>query len=147
MGTKCSIGKEQEDGSVRYIYCEFDGYIDGVGKTLNTYYTSPDILDQLLDLGNIISLGAKLVPNSSREYDPHSTVPYKDGPFYNDNYLSVEEYFNHVRSDISFLTHRYLFTKDNKWVVKNEAIQFDHEDLYIQDLDYLFSLGQPMGDI
>ena len=147
MGTKCSIGKEQKDGSVRYIYCDFDGYVDGVGKILNTYYTSPDVLDQLLGLGNIISLRAKLVPTSSRESDYHATVPYEGGPYLNEPYSSTEEYFKHVNPEVSFVDFRYLFTRDNKWVVKNESIQFDHEDLYLQDLDFLFRIGQPIGDI
>lgn len=52
------IGKTDEDGirSVRYIYCHFDGYPDGVGSTLKNHYTDIDKIEELIEGGDISSL-------------------------------------------------------------------------------------------
>ena len=60
MATRSRIGVEQADGSIRSIYCHFDGYLDGVGQTLLDHYSDSDKLNQLLDLGDLSSLGPQL---------------------------------------------------------------------------------------
>jgi hypothetical protein len=39
MSTRSRIAIENQNGSVTSIYCHFDGYISGVGKTLKECYT------------------------------------------------------------------------------------------------------------
>ena len=60
MATRSFIGKLLNDGSVRGIYCHHDGYPEGVGRTLEERYTSPEVVDALLSLGDISSLGDDL---------------------------------------------------------------------------------------
>lgn len=67
MGTRCYIGKLEKDGSIKAIYCHHDGYVDGVGKTLKDFYDGRNI-DQLLELGNLSSLGNNPV-SSPRLWD------------------------------------------------------------------------------
>lgn len=55
MSTHCYIGQLQSDGSVRSVYCHYDGYPDGVGKILLHHYGLYNIRT-LLDRGNISSL-------------------------------------------------------------------------------------------
>lgn len=57
MSTRSRIGIENEDGTIRSIYCHFDGYPEGVGKELMEHYTDPKKINELLDLGDISSLG------------------------------------------------------------------------------------------
>jgi hypothetical protein len=38
MSTRSFIGKVQEDGSVRYVYCHHDGYPSHVGAILAKHY-------------------------------------------------------------------------------------------------------------
>lgn len=61
MSTRCFIGKELIDSRGRFsyygIYCHFDGYLDDVGKTLVENYTNESIINELISLGDISSLG------------------------------------------------------------------------------------------
>ena len=42
MGTRSTIGLEYPDGTVRGIYCHWDGYPDNNGKILVEHYTTPE---------------------------------------------------------------------------------------------------------
>lgn len=57
MATRSRIGIENEHGTIRSIYCHWDGYPSGVGKTLQTHYMDRDKVEALLSLGNISELG------------------------------------------------------------------------------------------
>lgn len=56
MATRSNIGMIQEDGTIKAIYCHWDGYPEGVGQTLSSYYSSIDKVKSLLNLGDISSL-------------------------------------------------------------------------------------------
>lgn len=57
MSTRSRIGMVMPDGKVKSIYCHWDGYPEGVGKTLENSYTDPKEVEKLLELGDISSLG------------------------------------------------------------------------------------------
>ena len=57
MSTRCLIGRKIENNKVEYIYCHHDGYLDGVGEILKTYYTNDDVIDKLMALGDLSALG------------------------------------------------------------------------------------------
>lgn len=95
MSTRCRIGVEQEDGTIKSIYCHFDGYLDHVGRLLQTKYNSLEKVNSLIELGDISSLGeeydeemskkswhrfekdGKLTEEENKRLD-HLTVAYKD---------------------------------------------------------------------
>jgi hypothetical protein len=56
MSTRSRIGISQEDGSVKSIYCHYDGYPEGVGQTLMQNYTSPVEVMELINKGDLSSL-------------------------------------------------------------------------------------------
>ena len=56
MSTNAAIITKTETGYAG-IYCHFDGYPDGVGKTLKEHYTNPNKVADLIDLGDISQLG------------------------------------------------------------------------------------------
>jgi len=60
MATRSTIAMRLEDGSVRSVYCHFDGYPDGVGATLREHYTDPAKIEQLLDLGDLSVLDVEI---------------------------------------------------------------------------------------
>lgn len=60
MSTRSFIGIKEPDGKVRGIYCHYDGYPEGVGRTLTENYTDPTKTFNLLGLGDISSLGETL---------------------------------------------------------------------------------------
>ena len=66
MSTRCLIGRKIENNKVEYIYCHHDGYLDGVGETLKTYYTNNDVIDKLMALGDLSSLGKEVESNTDK---------------------------------------------------------------------------------
>lgn len=57
MSTRSRIGMLMPDGKVKSIYCHWDGYPEGVGVKLQKHYTDPKKIEELLELGDISSLG------------------------------------------------------------------------------------------
>lgn len=57
MSTRSRIAMIYEDDTVKSIYCHFDGYPSGVGKTLTNHYINPEKVKALMELGDISSLG------------------------------------------------------------------------------------------
>lgn len=55
MSTRSLIGIKQ--GKLyKYIYCHFDGYPEGIGKELKTYYNSKKLAEDLINLGDLESI-------------------------------------------------------------------------------------------
>ena len=68
MSTRSLIGIAAPDGSVRAVYCHFDGYIEGVGATLLRHYNSEEKARELLDLGDLSSLGERIAPAPGEDH-------------------------------------------------------------------------------
>lgn len=77
MSTHSRIGIINPDGTIRSIYCHFDGYPEGVGLALSNGYTDVDKINKLLDLGDISCIGPE--PESKSEYwDFDFSSPYRE---------------------------------------------------------------------
>lgn len=59
MATRSTIARKVGD-SIQSIYCHWDGYPNGVGKTLKEHYTTPEKIDALMALGDLSVLGAEI---------------------------------------------------------------------------------------
>lgn len=57
MSTPCLISKKNSDNTFRTIYCHFDGSLKWAGKKLVTYFNTEELVDKLLDLGDMSALG------------------------------------------------------------------------------------------
>lgn len=75
MSTHSLIGLENADGSIIYIYCHYDGYLDGVGVTLLTKWCSRLSATALMSLGDLSSLGDDLLTTVAytRDRGEHGT--------------------------------------------------------------------------
>jgi len=60
MGTRSTIALEFADGTVEQVYCHWDGYLENNGKILQEHYSDPFKLRQLIDLGDMSSLGERI---------------------------------------------------------------------------------------
>ena len=60
MATRSNIGIVNEDGSITGIYCHFDGYPEYVGKMLLNHYNNDDIVNGLMNLGDLSILSESL---------------------------------------------------------------------------------------
>jgi hypothetical protein len=71
MSTRSHIGKKLEDGTIKYIYCHFDGYPEHNGKILKEHYTNEAKIDALLELGDISILGPEI--GEEQDFDRRET--------------------------------------------------------------------------
>jgi hypothetical protein len=69
MGTRSTIALEFADGTVEQVYCHWDGYLAHNGQILQNYYINPFVLRDLIDMGDISSLG-KIV-GTKHPFSPH----------------------------------------------------------------------------
>ena len=67
MATRSNIAIVNQDKSISSIYCHWDGYPEYVGKLLLNHYTTSDIVNELLNLGNLSILAENVNPTG-----PHS---------------------------------------------------------------------------
>lgn len=57
MATRSTIAIEREDGTVAQVYCHWDGYPAHNGTILLEHYSNPEVLEQLIKLGDLSVLG------------------------------------------------------------------------------------------
>ena len=60
MATRSTIALEYADGTVDQVYCHWDGYLEHNGKILQEHYSNPFKLQELMDLGDVSSLGINI---------------------------------------------------------------------------------------
>ena len=116
MATHAQIGLERPDGSIKGIFVWYNGYPSFTGKILTDNYTSEDKINELLDLGALLVLGAKPVGIFKDEDNPDGDFCIKmknEGT--PDEFVDEDEF---IDDRIDFT---YLF-KDGKWLVS----EFDH---------------------
>jgi hypothetical protein len=122
MATRSRIAIEREDGSVKSIYCHYDGYVDGVGKVLFEHYDK-EKLEKLIELGDISVLGTStentIAYHRDRGEDLHTT-----------SYLNVEGLFElGFGSSVEYV---YCLTKDGIWLVNehgSSTVEYLKEEL------------------
>lgn len=104
MATRSLIGLQEKDGTIKYVYCHWDGYLEGVGAMLLKHYNTESKLRELLSRGDISTLGETIA----------------DTVFYNQKMYPSE-----VSSVYDFLlsttrggtTYQYLFFYESDWHV------------------------------
>jgi len=60
MATRSSIGVLNIDGTVDAIYCHWDGYPEGVGRTLTQHWCDEQKINSLMALGSLSVLGSEI---------------------------------------------------------------------------------------
>jgi len=60
MATSSTIALEFADGSIGQVYCHWDGYIENNGRILQTNWTDPFQVRDLIDRGGMSQLGNTL---------------------------------------------------------------------------------------
>ncbi len=68
MSTRSRIGILNPDGSTKTIYCHSDGYPEHQLPILTQHYSSIEKVEELLNLGDISSLGERIAPNLEEEH-------------------------------------------------------------------------------
>ena len=112
------------DGTVKAMYCHYDGYPAYNGKMLREYYSDPVTAEQLIDLGYASSLCPTV--SETREAAVHQdqeTVPYE----------SVDQY---MRNGHDYCGTEYLYLFDTeRWFVASRY----GDDQRFTDIDTILS--------
>lgn len=76
MATRSNIGYENEDGTVTYVYCHFDGYPSHNGQILVDYYTDLNRVKALVSYGDMSCLEPRFEPANAghSQDDPEGGV-------------------------------------------------------------------------
>jgi hypothetical protein len=107
MSTRSRIAIENQDGTVDSIYCHFDGYLEGVGKTLFNHYDQ-EKLEKLLELGDISSLGTSTTDTVAYCRDRGEDLHFK-------TFKDVEDLFENGFNSLE--EYVYYLTKDGVWLM------------------------------
>jgi hypothetical protein len=69
MGTRSDIVVHRKDGKWHRVYCHWDGYLSGVGKTLFDHYNSQALAEKLVKPGDMSSLREKCTKPKGHTFD------------------------------------------------------------------------------
>jgi len=127
MSTRCRIGFRLPNGEVKSIYCHHDGYPEGAGETLKEYYNDPKKIEELLELGDISSLGthydkdlAKLdwekpyseLSDEQKKALETNTLPYSDR---GENVPARIDTFGEFYEKLGKCGEEYTYLYDTDW--------------------------------
>jgi hypothetical protein len=104
MATRSTIGIKSEDGTIKAIYCQWDGYPEGVGAGLVQFYNTAQQATELINLGGFSALMETLEETKAGAYNTPSDSARTftgEGDWF-ENFNAGEEYF-------------YLYTEGTGW--------------------------------
>ena len=132
MATRSRIAHEYGDGSIRSIYCHWDGYPLHNGDILAKHYRTADEVDKLIELGDLSILGEVIGVQHDFNWNDNMTFEERNNDPRNKMCLSflrdrgekdcipmcshtrqeLVDYFND--SDQEYL---YLFSRNGYWLM------------------------------
>ena len=121
MATRSNIGIVNQDGSITGIYCHYDGYPEYVGKILLNHYNDVGIINKLMELGDLSSLGEHLYAAGHTWAVPIEGVCVAYGRDRGEKgvesrvFKSIEQY--NRNADNSGVNYQYLF-EDGIWMYR-----------------------------
>ena len=121
MATRGNIAIVNEDGSITSIYCHYDSYPQYVGKMLLNHYNNVGIINKLMELGDLSSLGENLYAVGHTWAAPIEGVCVAYGRDRGEKgvesrvFKSIEQY--NRNADNSGVNYQYLF-EDGMWMYR-----------------------------
>jgi len=123
MATRSTIALEYEDGTVRQVYCHWDGYLSHNGQILLQHYTDKEKVENLIDLGDLSSLAEEI----GEEHDMDSLEKRRDHEdwckFYGrdrgeaDTEARVFDSFKDYKENHQYEEFEYILRRDGLWWV------------------------------
>jgi len=128
MATRSCIGQVQEDGTVRSVYCHWDGYPAHNGRILLQSFVTPQKVRTMIDLGHMSLLGHLVHPDPEQEGE-HTFDKPQDNVciFYGRD--RGEEDVNAISTATWDEAHTeefaYIMDQDSQWWVKGWGFEND----------------------
>jgi hypothetical protein len=117
MSTRSRIAVELNDGTVKSVYCHWDGYPAGVGNDLlNRDFRSAGEVEDFLNEGSRSTVDEAYYDRygESRGEKRETPTVHKDADTYLDEAFDWEEY-------------AYLYNKDGEWTVTHYSGRIKNE--------------------
>jgi hypothetical protein len=138
MATRSTIALEFADGTVQQVYCHWDGYLENNGAILFKHYSNPFVLRELIDLGDVSSLGEVVgiqhafsrldteMPEEEYEalYGNMTTFYGRDRGEKNTGAKKFKD-FEDYKANFIHEEFAYILRKDGNWYVKAYEGEFD----------------------
>lgn len=140
MGTRSTIAIQKLDGSVEQIYCHWDGYLDHNGTILKTNYKTPELVKQLIRLGDLSSLGGSIDtenPNHSFDNPEEGVCVYygRDRGEPNTSFRKFDD-MTWFRLEGQWEEYNYLYVESEQhWYILSQRKGFLDLREFLQDLD------------
>lgn len=115
MATRSTIAFEYENGEVKQIYCHWDGYLEHNGKLLYNLYMEPEKVKQLIELGNLSSLGETFEKCYFYARDFHESEEENVAL----EFRTVGDYMKDTENKEEY---NYIMLKDGIWYLVNGTI-------------------------
>jgi hypothetical protein len=138
MATRSTIALEYADGTVGQVYSHWDGYLENNGMILYKHYSDPFKLRELLDLGDISSLGPEIGEKHAfsqfdlpkDEVDAYKALTENWTTFYGRDrgeatvaQKMFADYENYVRCH-QHEEYEYILRRDGQWYVKCHSADY-----------------------
>ena len=138
MATRSTIALEYADGTVGQVYCHWDGYLENNGVILFKHYVDPFKTRELLDQGDISSLGT--VVGEKHDFSRlDSQIPAED---YERLYGHMTTFYGRDRGESGTMQKSfkdfqdyetnfqheefaYILRKDGNWYVKQHDNEYE----------------------
>lgn len=102
----CLIGIEHMDERVEYIYVNWNGHLEGVGRVLHHHFQKRENVLELIWTGSRQGLeGADLTPDTSNYKEAKVVANYKE--------------FFEITDPRYPIKYYYVFTRDSSWAVND----------------------------
>jgi hypothetical protein len=138
MATRSKIAIEDQDGTVRSIYCHWDGYPSHHGPILLEHYTTQEKVESLIALGSISSLAPEteipegVTHNFENPADGIVVAYHRDRkePIAIKAHGSVNDF---IKSDVE--EYGYIFTAAGEWLFANGHVgSYDREAVTLESV-------------
>lgn len=112
MSTRSNIAVRKKDGTIKVIYCHYDGYVEGVGLALYNHYNNAEKANELIALGDISSLADSIADTEKESYRTRG----EDGDCNAREFKNYKDYCENGQS--GWEEYIYIFDEEtDKWIM------------------------------
>ena len=136
MATRSTIALEFADGSVGQVYCHWDGYLEHNGRILLENYQDPFKLRDLIDQGDVSSLGSEI--GVKHPFDNPASYGTPEYQSYKDEFGHMTKFYMRDRDEEGcgakyfkdfadyeanhqYEEYSYILRTDGKWYVSDHG--------------------------
>lgn len=122
MSTRSTIALEYLDGTIGQIYCHWDGYLSHNGKILSEHWTSPAKVQEMINLGDLSSLGVEIGEKHQDDTNQNQACTFYGRDWGEDNVAAREfETFQDYVNNHEYQEYEYILRHEGWYVSVNSG--------------------------